>query len=97
MANYLLRNHPIWNPEKVDKILSIDDQSGIRINPTVPVYIANFTSWVDINGQINFRNDLYNLGKKLSKEVFGASVKCVNYITFFNNYINLFKLALSLT
>ncbi len=24
-----------------------------------------------INGQLNFRNDLYNLAKKLSKEVFG--------------------------
>lgn len=71
LANYLLRNNNDWNPEKVDKILLTDVQTGIRINPTVPVYIAYFTAWVDTNGQLNFRNDLYNMDKKLSKEVFG--------------------------
>jgi L,D-transpeptidase YcbB len=71
LANYLLRNYSNWNPEKVDQILLTDVQTGIRINPTVPVYIAYFTVWVDINGQLNFRNDLYNLDTKLSKEVFG--------------------------
>ena len=71
LVNYLLRNNSEWNPEKVDKILLTDVQTGIRINPTVPVYIAYFTVWVDINGQLNFRNDLYDLDKKLSQEVFG--------------------------
>lgn len=71
LANYLLRNNNNWTPEKVDKILLTDKQTGIRINPTVPVYIAYFTAWVDINGRMNFRNDLYNLDKKLAKEVFG--------------------------
>ena len=71
LANYLLRNNSDWNSEKVDEILSTNVQTGIRINPTVAVYIAYFTAWVDMNGQLNFRNDLYNLDKKLSKEVFG--------------------------
>ncbi len=71
LVNYLLRNNSSWNPERVDKILLTNVQTGIRINPTVPVYIAYFTAWVDINGQLNFRNDLYDLDKKLSKEVFG--------------------------
>ena len=71
LATYLLRNNRDWNPEKVDKILLTDVQTGIRINPTVAVYIAYFTAWVDMNGHLNFRNDLYNLDKKLSKEVFG--------------------------
>jgi L,D-transpeptidase YcbB len=60
-----------WNPERVDEILRSDIQTAIRINPTVPVYIAYCTAWVDINVQLNFRNDLYNLDIKLSKEVFG--------------------------
>ena len=71
LANYLLKNNQEWTPEKVNNILLTDVQKGIRINPTVAVYIAYFTAWVDINGQLNFRNDLYNLDKKLSKEVFG--------------------------
>ena len=70
LANYLLRNNATWNPQKVDEILRTDNEVGIRINPTVPVYIAYFTAWVDSNGQLNFRNDLYKLDAKLSKEIF---------------------------
>ena len=70
LANYLLRNNVAWNPQRVDEILRTDQQVGIRINPTVPVYIAYFTAWVDGEGQLNFRNDLYQLDAKLSKEIF---------------------------
>jgi L,D-transpeptidase YcbB len=71
LAVYLLKNQPIWHEQKIDKILQTDTQTGIRVNPSIPVYIAYFTAWVDEKGQLNFRNDLYNLDSKLSKEVFG--------------------------
>jgi L,D-transpeptidase YcbB len=71
LANYLLRNNPEWNPDKVNETLQTDEQIGIRLKPTVPVYIAYFTAWVDVNGQMNFRKDLYHLDEQLSKEVFG--------------------------
>lgn len=70
-ANYLLRNNAAWNPQRVNEILRTNQQTGIRINPTVPVYITYFTAWVDHKEQLNFRNDLYKLDEKLSKEVFG--------------------------
>ena len=71
LAMYLLKNQPVWSEQKVDKVLTTDTQTGIKVNPSIPVYIAYFTAWVDGNGQLNFRNDLYNLDSKLSKEVFG--------------------------
>ena len=71
LANYLLRNNPEWNPQKVNEILQTDQQTGIRLKPAVPVYIAYFTAWVDVNGQMNFRKDLYHLDEQLAKEVFG--------------------------
>lgn len=71
LALYLLRANPTWNEEKVDKILKTDRETIIRVHPTVPVYIAYFTAWVDSKGQLNFRNDLYHLDDKLSKEIFG--------------------------
>ena len=71
LANYLLRNNPEWNPQKVNEILQTNQQIGIRLKPTVPVYIAYFTAWVDVNGQMNFRKDLYHLDEQLAKEVFG--------------------------
>lgn len=71
LALYLLRNYSSWNPEKFDKILNEDKEFGIPIKPTVSIYIVYFTSWVDTAGQLNFRNDLYDLDKQLSNEIFG--------------------------
>ncbi len=70
LVDYLLRNNNKWTPNKVNEVLQTDLQTGIKISPTVPVYIAYFTAWVDVNGKLNFRNDIYNLDQKLSKEVF---------------------------
>jgi len=71
LAFYLLRNNTGWNAEKVNKVLENDKETGIKVSPTIPVYIVYFTSWVDNTGQINFRNDLYGLDAKLSAEIFG--------------------------
>jgi L,D-transpeptidase YcbB len=68
---YLLRNDKKWNQEKVDEILKTKKEFGIQIKPTVPVYIVYFTCWVDHRGQLNFRNDIYNLDEQLSNEIFG--------------------------
>ncbi|WP_394991044.1 murein L,D-transpeptidase [Emticicia sp.] len=71
LALYLLRKDTNWNTEKVEDILKTDNETIIRVNPTVPVYIAYFTAWVDNTGHLNFRNDLYHLDDKLSNEIFG--------------------------
>jgi murein L,D-transpeptidase YcbB/YkuD len=68
---YLIRNDASLNLEKVDSIFKTDKEFGIPIKPTVPVYIVYFTSWVDSAGQLNFRNDIYNLDNQLSYEIFG--------------------------
>ncbi|WP_337044976.1 L,D-transpeptidase family protein [Emticicia sp. 17c] len=71
LALYLLRNNPAWDVTKVDEVLKTDKETGIRVQPTIPVYIVYFTAWVDTNGQLNFRNDLYGLDARLSTEIFG--------------------------
>ncbi len=68
---YFLRNDTSWNPEKVESVFKTGKETGIPIKPTVPVYIVYFTSWVDNTGQLNFRNDIYNLDEQLSNEIFG--------------------------
>ena len=68
---YLLRIDEKWNQERIDGILKTDKEYGIQIKPSVPVYIVYFTSWVDSAGQLNFRNDIYNLDNQLSDEIFG--------------------------
>jgi murein L,D-transpeptidase YcbB/YkuD len=71
LALYLLRKNAKWNIEKVNKVLQTNIKTDISVLPTIPVYITYFTTWVDDKGQLNFRNDVYNLDSKLSKEIFG--------------------------
>lgn len=70
LAMYLLRNDAKWNEEKVDNILKTNNETIIKLKPTVPVYIAYFTAWVDVSGELNFRNDIYKLDEMLWKEIF---------------------------
>lgn len=70
LALYLLRGNENWNEEKVDTILKKNKTFGISLKPNIPIYIVYFTAWVDSKGDINFRNDLYNLDSQLEKEIF---------------------------
>jgi L,D-transpeptidase YcbB len=67
---YLLQNNASWNQEKIDNVLKTSKETGIAIKPNMPVYITYFTAWVDVNGNLNFRNDIYNLDDELAKEIF---------------------------
>ncbi len=71
LALYLLREDTSWNLEKMNTVLQTDIETPISLTPTIPVYIVYFTAWVDSAGDLNFRNDLYNLDEKLSNEIFG--------------------------
>ncbi len=73
LARYLLRDEPNWL-KKLDKIYSTDKETWIKVSPSVPVYIVYFTSWVDYQGRVNFRNDIYGHDKKLENEIFGVVV-----------------------
>jgi L,D-transpeptidase YcbB len=71
LAYYLLRKNSDWPESRINDVLKTNVNTNIKVSPTVPVYIAYFTAWVDNEGHMNFRHDLYNLDDKLSKEVFG--------------------------
>lgn len=70
LAQYLLRKDTSWTTEKINTILKTNNPFPVQVNPVMPVYIAYFTAWVDGAGEINFRNDLYGLDKKLTIEIF---------------------------
>lgn len=70
LAMYLLRNDKTWTQENVDKVLKTNINTEILIKPTIPVYITYFTAWVDVKGNLNFRDDIYNLDNELAKEIF---------------------------
>ena len=42
----------------------------VKINETVPVYIGYFTAWVDQEGKLNFRDDIYGHDRKMAARLF---------------------------
>ena len=70
LANYLLRNDSNWNEESIDKVMHGGKEKYVTLKESIPVYITYFTTWIDKEGQLNFRNDIYQHDAKLAKEIF---------------------------
>jgi murein L,D-transpeptidase YcbB/YkuD len=70
MANYLLRNQKAWTPEKIDEAMNKGTEEFVKLKNPVPVLITYYTAWVDENGLLNFRDDIYGHDSKLAKKMF---------------------------
>jgi len=42
----------------------------LKLAKNIPVYIVYFTSFVDENGKLNFRKDVYDRDENLKKMIF---------------------------
>ncbi len=70
MAQYLLRNHPEWTHEKINAAMNSGSEKYVKLKNPVPVVITYYTAWVDENGQLNFREDIYDHDKKQLQKMF---------------------------
>lgn len=70
MAAYLLRNDTTWNDHKIDSVMHLKKEKWVTLKKTVPVFIVYFTAWVDHNGELNFRKDIYKHDEKMAKKLF---------------------------
>jgi murein L,D-transpeptidase YcbB/YkuD len=42
----------------------------VKLSQNMPVFITYFTAWVDRNGQVNFRDDIYLHDARMKKILF---------------------------
>ncbi|HEX6171147.1 MAG TPA: L,D-transpeptidase family protein, partial [Chitinophagaceae bacterium] len=69
-ANYVLRNQPEWTPEKISEAMNSGDEKYVKVKDPIPVVITYYTAWVDENGRLNFRQDIYGHDEKLAEKMF---------------------------
>ena len=69
-ATYLLRNQPEWTPQKINVAMSASIEKWVTLKKSLPVFITYFTAWVDSEGLLNFRDDVYGHDKNLAKHLF---------------------------
>lgn len=70
MAGYLLRNDTSWTAIKIDTAMRQQKEKWVTLKKTIPVFMAYFTSWVDSNGVLQFRKDIYDHDKKMERILF---------------------------
>jgi len=44
----------------------------VTLTATIPVFLGYFTAWVDDEGKLNFRDDIYGHDKKLADHLFSS-------------------------
>lgn len=73
LAEYLLRGEPEWTAERIREAMFSGRETTVQLKERRPVRIGYFTAWVDGEGQLNFRDDVYGLDERLGRELFLAT------------------------
>ncbi len=70
LARFLLRNDPGWPDEKIRKTMYGGKETWVELRTKVPVFITYFTAFVDLQGRLQFRNDVYQHDVRLEQMMF---------------------------
>lgn len=70
MASYVLRNQREWTPEKIDEAMNSGQEQFVKVKNPIPVVITYYTAWVDEDGVLNFRDDIYGHDATLTQKMF---------------------------
>jgi len=69
LADYLLKDNPDWTTEKIKSAMHAGVEKYVTMKNPVPVYIGYLTAFVDNEGRINFRDDVYKRDDILEKTI----------------------------
>jgi len=59
LAIRILRQDSSWTEEKIDKAMHAGVEKTVTLKIQIPVYIGYFTAFIDKEGNLNFRDDIY--------------------------------------
>jgi murein L,D-transpeptidase YcbB/YkuD len=59
LAEYLLRADPAWSRPAILAAIDRNEEQTVRLPEPIRVYILYCTAWVDDDGQVQFRRDIY--------------------------------------
>jgi murein L,D-transpeptidase YcbB/YkuD len=64
LAKYLLKDQPEWTDEEITKAMHAGKEKWVKLVTQIPVSIIYYTAWVDRDGLLNFRDDIYGLDQQ---------------------------------
>lgn len=70
MAEWLLRDYPEWNTEKIVHAMNQTSEKVVKLKSSIPVFIIYYTAWVDHEGLLHFRDDVYQHDSEILQKMF---------------------------
>jgi L,D-transpeptidase YcbB len=70
LAQYLLQDQKDWTAEKIKAAMNSGKEETVTLKTKQAVNINYLTAWVDANGYMNFRPDVYNHDKEAMGKMF---------------------------
>ncbi len=70
MAKYLLQDQSEWTDEKIEEAMNSGEEKFVKLKKPVPVIITYYTAWVEDDGELHFRGDIYGHDRKLVSKMF---------------------------
>ena len=59
LADYLLAGDPRWTPERIRSVVAQGGETTVWLSRPVPVHVLYWTAFMDEDGAVDFRPDLY--------------------------------------
>ncbi|OGW38279.1 MAG: hypothetical protein A2Y97_04655 [Nitrospirae bacterium RBG_13_39_12] len=69
LAEYLLKSDPDWTREKIVDAIEDGKEQEVPLPEPINVHILYLTAWVDNDGFIQFREDIYGRDEQLDKSL----------------------------
>jgi len=67
LAEYLLSGDPRWTRERIVEVVESGKSREVVLREPVPVHVLYWTSWVDADGRVQFREDIYDRDRPLDQ------------------------------
>ena len=64
LAAYLLRDDPAWTLVRIERAIQGGQHRYVNLRQPIDVHLIYQTAWVDTDGQVQFRPDIYRLDQK---------------------------------
>jgi murein L,D-transpeptidase YcbB/YkuD len=72
LAAYVLRDDPNWPAENISSAIARWTERTIQLPTPIPVHLLYWTAWVDEDGSIQFRGDIYGRDKPIERALLEA-------------------------
>lgn len=69
----LLLGRQGWTRDKIRAQIASGKQRIVNLERKIPIHITYLTAWVNKDGSVHFRNDVYGRDKQLAAALFGGS------------------------